>query len=39
MKHIIRNSDLSKTSSDIEKEKTIGIPPTSDSKKKEKFYI
>ena len=31
MKHIIRNSDLSKTSSDIEKEKTIGIH-------QEKFY-
>ena len=31
MKHIIRNSDLSQTSSDIEKEKTIGIH-------KENFY-
>ena len=31
MKHIIRNSDLSQTSSDIEKEKTIGIH-------QEKFY-
>ena len=36
MKHIIRNSDLSKTSSDIEKEKTIGIHQEKFYKKKKK---
>ena len=36
MKHIIRNNDLSQISSDIEKEKTIGIHQEKFKKKKKK---